>query len=61
MPSGIVISDASTIIGLVNINRLYLLAKLYDSIEVTSIVYNEISLELPKLFSISDDYNEDAN
>lgn len=58
MPSHIVIADASTVIGLLRIDSLFLLGNLYQSIEITSIVNNEISSELPDWISINDSYNE---
>lgn len=45
MPS-VVISDASTIIGLDNITSLDLLKRLYRKIEITTIVKEEVSIEL---------------
>lgn len=58
MPNRIVISDASTIIGLSNIDCLNLLANLYAEIEITSVVENEVGLKLPEWIIINDNYNE---
>ncbi|NJC28517.1 DUF3368 domain-containing protein [Neolewinella antarctica] len=53
-----IISDASTIIGLDNIDSLGLLEKLYGEIQITTIVHGEVSLLLPKWIKINDAYND---
>ncbi len=58
MPNRIVISDASTIIGLSNIDALELLKSLYSQVEVTSIVRDEVGLNLPSWMVTNDNYNE---
>ncbi len=58
MPDRVVISDASTIIGLADIDCLELLKKLYQEVEITTIVKDEVSLDLPDWISINDDYND---
>lgn len=58
MPNRIVISDASTIIGLSNIDCLNLLKNLYSEIEITSVVENEVGLKLPEWIKINNNYNQ---
>ena len=58
MPDRIVISDASTIIGLTNIESLHLLSELYEVIEITSVVLEELGLSLPEWIKVNDDYNQ---
>jgi len=58
MLNRIVISDASTIIGLSNVDCLNLLANLYSEVEITSVVENEVGLNLPEWILINDNYNE---
>lgn len=58
MLNRIVISDASTIIGLSNIDCLNLLKNLYSEVEITSVVQNEVGLKLPDWIVINDDYNQ---
>ena len=58
MPNRIVISDASTIIGLSNIDCLNLLSNLYSEVEITSVVENEVGIKLPKWIKINDNYNQ---
>lgn len=57
MPDRIVISDASTLIGLANIDCLKLLQKLYLEVEITSIVKDEVGLNLPGFITINDTYS----
>ena len=57
MPKHIVISDASTIIGLLNIDAVELLRNLYQTIEITSIVSDEVGVPLPDWMEVKDDYN----
>jgi predicted nucleic acid-binding protein len=59
MPS-VVISDASTIIGLDNITSLDLLKRLYRKIEITTIVKEEVSIELPDWITINDNYSKNV-
>ena len=60
MPRQVVISDASTIIGLNNIKSLDLLQKLYEKIEITTIVKKEVSIVLPKWIRVNDTYNKNV-
>jgi len=57
MPSRVVISDASTVIGLVKIDSLSLLRLLYKEVEITSIVSGELGMDLPDWIKINDSYN----
>ncbi len=52
------ISDASTIIGLVNIGEVRILELLYGQIYITSVVQNEIALNLPSWVVVNDDYDK---
>ena len=54
----VVISDASTIIGLQNINHLDILKSLYQNISITSIVSQEVGNDLPEWITIDDSYDE---
>jgi predicted nucleic acid-binding protein len=60
MPDRVIISDASTIIGLLNIGSLDILQELYTRIEVTSIVRREVGMPLPDWIVTNDDYNKDT-
>lgn len=60
MPERVVISDASTVIGLLNIGNLALLQALYSRVEITSVVSQEIGESLPTWFVINDDYSKDT-
>lgn len=57
MPNKIIISDASTIIGLTNINHLNLLEQLYGEVVITTIVLNETGIQLPKWIKVDDNYS----
>ena len=59
MPSRIIISDASTIIALSNIDELILLKSLYQELLVTDIVSDEIQIELPYWINVSSSYNQE--
>ena len=54
----VVIADASTLIGLANIDSIDLLQQLYEQIAITSIVRNELSLHLPTWIEVNDNYKE---
>lgn len=55
MPDRVVISDASTIIGLFNIGSLDILQELYTRIEVTTIVRREVGMPLPDWIVVNND------
>jgi len=56
MPESVIISDASTLIGLDRIDSLFMLHRLYGGVDVTSIVQREVGLELPDWIHINDGY-----
>ena len=58
MPDRVVISDASTIIGLLNIGSLDILQELYTRIEVTSIVRREVGMPLPDWIVVNNDNHQ---
>ena len=58
MPDRVVISDASTIIGLLNLDSLDLLSKLYTEVEITSVVQKEVGSALPDWVKVNDGYNQ---
>jgi predicted nucleic acid-binding protein len=60
MPDRVVIADASTIIGLLNIDSLHILRVLYAHIEITSIVREEVNAALPDWIVTNDTYSQDA-
>ncbi|MBB4081152.1 putative nucleic acid-binding protein, partial [Lewinella aquimaris] len=60
MPDRIVIADASTLIGLHNLNSLELLHELYGHVEVTTIVGEETAIDLPDWIRVDDNYNRDV-
>lgn len=53
-----VIADASPIIALIGINRLYLLEALFKEVLITDIVREEIQHELPTWILVTDNYDE---
>ncbi|MEL6695161.1 MAG: DUF3368 domain-containing protein [Bacteroidota bacterium] len=57
MPKRIVIADASVLIGLNQIDCLDLLKEMYTSVEITSIVKEEIGIIQPAWIKINDNYN----
>ncbi len=57
MPNELVISDASPLIALADIEELDLLQLLYQRIVITDIVRAEIHADLPEWIEISTDYN----
>lgn len=58
MPNELVISDASPLIALADIEELELLQLLYQRIVITDIVRDEIHADLPKWIEVSTDYDE---
>ncbi|WP_420458730.1 DUF3368 domain-containing protein [Neolewinella sp.] len=56
MPERVVLSDASTLIGLSSIDALHLLKDLYGRVEVTTIVQDEASVMTPWLI-VNDSYD----
>lgn len=58
MPNSVIISDASTLIGLERIGRLAVLQQLYGLINITSIVQREVGIELPDWIQVNDGYQE---
>lgn len=54
----IIISDASPIIALYEIDHLFMLQAVYDQIAVTSIVAREVEIALPEWIEIDDNYDE---
>lgn len=58
MPDKVVISDASTLIGLEHIDSLSLLKKLYTVVEITSIVRQEVGINLPDWLQTNDNFDE---
>lgn len=54
----IIISDASPIIALYEIDQLDLLRAVYNEVTVTSIVAKEVEVPLPEWISIDDGYDE---
>lgn len=57
MPEEIVISDASPLIALADIEELDLLQKLYQKVFITDIVRSEIHADLPLWIEESSNYN----
>jgi predicted nucleic acid-binding protein len=55
----VIISDASPIIALSNLNRLDILRDLYESITITDLVAKEVKMDIPNWIAILDEY--DAN
>lgn len=58
MPEQLVISDASPLIALADINELELLRKLYRQVSITDIVRSEIHAELPTWIEVSTAYDQ---
>ena len=54
MPERVVLSDASTLIGLSSIDALHLLKDLYGRVEVTTIVQEEASVEVTTWLIVND-------
>jgi predicted nucleic acid-binding protein len=54
----IIISDASPIIALYEIDHLFLLKAVYDRIAITSIVAREVEIALPDWVEINDKYDD---
>lgn len=56
----LVISDASPIIALDDIGKLFLLKELFGRVVVTDVVRDEILVELPKWIEVVKDYDQTA-
>jgi predicted nucleic acid-binding protein len=60
MPDRTTIVDASTLIGLLNVDKLWVLEQLYSRITITSIIEDEVGVSLPEWVEINNQYNKDT-